>query len=501
MGSFSLTRLAVAVGVLFCAQPVIAESYAAGGGTATGSNSISIGSKASSSATVSSAIGYQATARGDYATALGSAAAASGKSASAVGNAASASEEESVAVGYNSLATAKHASAFGAEAHAQAEEATAVGYNAAAYGYESSSFGSGSFASGTTATAIGHFSQATEENAVALGAYAYSHAEDSVAIGSGATTNVKGSVALGPSSTTSRGAGISGYLAEGKTSSTWVSSAGEISIGRDSYTRQITNLAAGSEDTDAVNVAQLKAVNEVAKKHNTVVAGNNIAVTQGSNADGGIEYTVSTAEDVSFSSVTVGGASITQSGIRAGGQKITNVAAGEVSATSTDAVNGSQLYQVQQGINQNSAGIGNLVNRVNDLDDQIDKVGAASAALAALHPVDFDPDHRFQMSVGLGHYKSRDGVAVGAFWYPTDTGNLLLSVGYAASASDNRMVNAGLTYRFGGAPKTSSQDMRARYEAVTAENRDLSAGLKAMTAQNQSMQQEILRIKAAIGLK
>lgn len=501
MGSFSLTRLAVAVSVLFCAQPVIAESYAAGGGTATGSSSISIGEIARASGEASIAVGKQSQARGESSVALGEESFASGTRAQALGSSSDASGEESSAVGYNSLATAKHASAFGAEAHAQAEEATAVGYNAAAYGYESSSFGFGSHASGTAATAIGNFSQASEENAVALGAYAYSYAEDSIAIGSAATTNVKGSVALGPSSITSRGAGISGYLAEGKTSSTWVSSAGEISIGRDSYTRQITNLAAGSEDTDAVNVAQLKAVNEVAKKHNTVVAGNNIAVTQGSNADGGIEYTVSTAEDVSFSSVTVGGASITQSGIRAGGQKITNVAAGEVSATSTDAVNGSQLYQVQQGINQNSAGIGNLVNRVNDLDDQIDKVGAASAALAALHPVDFDPDHRFQMSVGLGHYKSRDGVAVGAFWYPTDTGNLLLSVGYAASASDNRMVNAGLTYRFGGDPKTSSQDMRARYEAVVAENRDLSARLEAMTMQNQSMQQEILRIKAAIGLK
>ena len=85
--------------------------------------------------------------------------------------------------------------------------------------------------------------------------------------------------------------------------------------------------------------------------------------------------------DGQFTSVSVGGASITQSGIRAGGQQITNVVAGEVSATSTDAVNGNQLYQIQQGINQNSAGIGNLVNRVNDLDDQIDKVGAVVGSL------------------------------------------------------------------------------------------------------------------------
>ncbi|MDL2060139.1 YadA-like family protein [Mesosutterella sp. AGMB02718] len=363
-------------------------------------------------------------------------------------------------------------------------------------------------------------------NAVVIGSSDTTLATDKanvVSVGYKANATVEGGVALGSESVASTEAGRAGYdpgtkAASTSTDSAWLSTRGAVSIGDASQgiTRQITGLAAGSLDTDAVNVAQLKAVKAdateavaEAKKHSTVSAGKNIQVTSQANAQGGIEYTVATAEDVVFSSVAVGGVSISQSGIQAGGLKMTNVAAGEVSSSSTDAVNGSQLYQVQQGINKNAAGIGDLTHRVNDLDGQIDKVGAASAALAALHPVDFDPSHRFQMSVGLGHYKSREGVAVGAFWYPTDTGNLLMSVGYASSASDNHMVNAGLTYRFGGSQASASpQGMAEKVSALTAENRDLSARLassstklEAAAARIDSLTEEIRAIKARLNMR
>ena len=167
---------------------------------------------------------------------------------------------------------------------------------------------------------------------------------------------------------------------------------------------RITGVAAGDADTDAVNVAQLKAVEGDAsqavtesKKHSSVVAGNNIKVTSQTNAVGGTEYSVSTVDNVSFSSVTVGAASISQAGIQAGSQKITNVAPGTISATSTDAVNGSQLYQTNQEVQQNSVDISKLYNRSAELNRKIHRAGAHAAALAALHPLDFDGELSLQV--------------------------------------------------------------------------------------------------------
>lgn len=174
--------------------------------------------------------------------------------------------------------------------------------------------------------------------------------KNAVAIGTESNATVEGGVALGAGSVASTDKGVAGYdlstgAASTETSVAWKSTAAAVSVGDVDHevTRQITGLAAGTADTDAVNVAQLKAVKGDAsqavtesKKHSSVVAGNNIKVTSQANAEGGTEYSVSTADNVSFSSVTVGAASISQAGIQAGSQKITNVAPGTISATSTD---------------------------------------------------------------------------------------------------------------------------------------------------------------------
>ena len=143
------------------------------------------------------------------------------------------------------------------------------------------------------------------------------------------------------------------------------------SSGLDNGNNQITNVAAGTADTDAVNVSQLKAAQAAATT--TVAAGKNMEVTTTTNSDGSTTYTVATSDNLVVDSVTagdtvlnsngvtvgdnvaltkdgltVGDVKITTDGIDAGGNKVTNVAAGEISATSTDAVNGSQLYAVQQ---------------------------------------------------------------------------------------------------------------------------------------------------------
>ncbi|MDY2867738.1 MAG: YadA-like family protein [Mesosutterella sp.] len=348
--------------------------------------------------------------------------------------------------------------------------------------------------------------------------------KNATVLGNNANVTVEGGVALGSDSVASDAVPTeSGYdpstkTASTDTSSTWRATRAAVSVGdaANDVTRRITGVAAGSADTDAVNVAQLKLVKgdvsgavAEAQKHSTVVAGSNITVAQGTNAAGGVEYTVATSPNVSFDSVTVGNVKVDKNGINAGNQKITNVAAGEVSATSTDAVNGSQLYQVQQSIGGNSEAIGQMNRRINDLDEDIAKTGATAAALAALHPADFDPEHRFMLSAGLGHYKSRTGVAVGAFLYPTDTGNLLLSLGYASAASDSHMVNAGLTYRFGGSAKPVTKlNMQAKYDSMAAENRDLTQKVGVLTTRNAELEKkydkvaaELAQIKAALKLK
>jgi hypothetical protein len=89
-----------------------------------------------------------------------------------------------------------------------------------------------------------------------------------------------------------------------------------------------------------------------------------------------------------------GGLSMTSGGINAGGRKVTNVAPGEISASSTDAVNGSQIHELKGSITNNTTHLAQLDNRVGDLDHRVNEVGAGAAALAGLHPVDYDPDSK-----------------------------------------------------------------------------------------------------------
>jgi len=105
-------------------------------------------------------------------------------------------------------------------------------------------------------------------------------------------------------------------------------------------------------------------------------------------------------------------------GINAQNQKIKNVAPGTISAASTDAVNGSRLYQTNQAVQHNSDDISKLYNRSAELNRKIYRAGAHAAALAALHPLDFDENHLVSASLGLGQYHSHGAVALGIFRPP-----------------------------------------------------------------------------------
>ena len=212
-------------------------------------------------------------------------------------------------------------------------------------------------------------------------------------------------------------------------------------------------------------------VEELAKKHTTVTAGDNITVTEDTNKDGGKEYKVALDKDIKLDSVTTGQTvmnndglkvgkdvsvtatavtagktSISDEGVKVGdktyisdkglnanGQQITNVADGKENG---DAVNYGQLKGVENQVISNS-------NRINQLGNRVNKVGAGAAALAALHPMDFDPDDKLTFSAGYGNYGGENAAAIGAYYRPDE--KVMFSVGGTVGNGEN-MVNAGVSF-------------------------------------------------------
>ena len=175
---------------------------------------------------------------------------------------------------------------------------------------------------------------------------------------------------------------------------------------------------------------------------------------------------------VTTNTLTVGDVKIDNSGINAGNKKITNVAAGDISANSTDAVNGGQLWKTNQTIN-------NIGGAVNELGDRMDRVGAGAAALAALHPLDFDPDDKWDVAAGYGNYKDAHAVAVGAFYRPNE--DTMFSVGGSFGGGEN-MVNAGVSVKLGQGNHISTSRV-----ALAKEVEDLKAIVKAQSAEIKAM--------------
>ena len=149
--------------------------------------------------------------------------------------------------------------------------------------------------------------------------------------------------------------------------------------------------------------------------------------------------------------LTVDTVTINSSGIDAGGTKITNVKAGDVSESSTDAVNGAQLYQVEQAA---GTSINEIGHNLDNLSNRVDKVGAGTVALAALHPLDFDSDDQWDFAAGYGHYSG--AVAIGAFCRPNE--DTMFSLG-AAMANGEDMWNAGILVKLGQGNNVSTSRM------------------------------------------
>ena len=267
-----------------------------------------------------------------------------------------------------------------------------------------------------------------------------------------------------------------------------------------------------SKNTEAIGKLdeRVTSVEEVAKKHTTVSTDDkNVQISEDTNKDGGKDYKVSLNKDLNLSSVTTGdtkmdtngvtvkdvsltkdGLSIgnktyvSNKGLNANDQKVTNVAAGDISEKSTDAVNGSQLFATNQQVAQNAQSISKLGNRIN-------KVGAGAAALAALHPLDFDPDDKWDFAAGYGNYNGENAAAIGAYYRPNE--DTMFSVGGSFGNGEN-MVNAGVSLKLGQGNHVSTskvamakeiKDLRKEMEGLKSALLDANAGKKLDTSKLQ----------------
>ena len=470
----------------------------------------------------------------------------------------------------------------------------ALGNKLLVEGYGSIAVGTESKATADYATAIGTEAVAEQEGSIAFGDAAEAKNKDSVAFGSFANAKARSGVAIGSSSLADREKGIKGYLAgKDDESEIWKSTRGAVSVGNKEkkYTRQIIGVAAGSEDTDAVNVAQLKKVQELAAAKTTIEAGDNIKVeagtapgsykisaadttlkedtnalsfkdnklnlsiedTKGNKVTGSVDLkTIQNAVDTNTTYTMTGTenkdntTTISLKDSAGKEQKVTvatkdtntyttggtydaatkklkftqndqaknyeidvsamindvvdtdtrNTIVGsdtvEVDATNTNqdgsinyklnvktdgkvekdnkgVINGGTVYKetriekdgtyikeintagenltiLDKQVGVNTTNITNLGNRVGELDTRVNKVGAGAAALAALHPMDFDPDDKWDFAVGYGNYKDAHAAAVGAYYRPNE--DTLFSVGGSFGGGEN-MVNAGVSWKFG----------------------------------------------------
>ena len=216
--------------------------------------------------------------------------------------------------------------------------------------------------------------------------------------------------------------------------------------------------------------------------NNTYVLGDHVDTTLNNAVVLGSHSTAESSDVVSTLSYTYAGGTVNFAGtapvstvsVGATNQErtIIHVAAGRVSADSTDAINGSQLYGANQQID-------NLYNTISNIGKEANKGDARAAALAALHPMQFDPDNRVQVMGGIGHYKDANALALGVGYYPKE--NLLLTAG--ATVNNHIMANLGVSYKFGES-KMVQKISPASYNA-------LEQRVDTLEAQNKKLQETV----------
>ena len=302
---------------------------------------------------------------------------------------------------------------------------------------------------------LGNFAagfKSTISNTIAIGAFAGSNATGNKNVwlgnGQGAGSNGNNTVLIGSNST------VDGNFNYG--------------VGHNAVLKGESNAVVGAYNHVTAN--------------NTYVLGDHVTTTLDKAVVLGSHSTAESSDVVSTPSYPYAGGTVNFAGtapvstvsVGATNQErtITHVAAGRVSADSTDAINGSQLYGANQQID-------NLYNKISNIGKEANKGDARAAALAALHPMQFDPDNRVQVMGGIGHYKDANALALGVGYYPKE--NLLLTAG--ATVNDHIMANLGVSYKF-GENKTLQKISPASYNA-------LEQRVDTLEAQNKKLQETV----------
>ena len=321
-----------------------------------------------------------------------------------------------------------------------------------------------------------------------------------------------------------------------KITSTWQSNAAAVSIGdsETGLTRQITNVAAGTNDTDAVNVAQLKAAVDAAgtglqestdaltfqdnklglsiknSEGTEIISGsvnlstiaaavdtrNTIANADGDstisidstgkNTIGGTEYKIKVNTDGKVASgntgIVTGGTVYNETRVaedgtyvkksKSAGDNLTALDSQVASNTTQITTNTANITNLSNQVTDISGNVTNLNSRVSKLDTRINRVGAGAAALAALHPQDYAPTAKWDFAAGYGNYNSANAVAIGAFYRPTN--DVLFSIGTSLGGGEN-MFNAGVSFKFGSGNEYSNYSKASLAEVVSEQSKQLEA--------------------------
>ena len=373
--------------------------------------------------------------------------------------------ENGFAGGNNATAAGRNSFAFGSHAESLVEYTIAIGNQARTAAYDSVAIGNGAFVSGESSVAFGRSNNVTGENSVAIGANNGTVAGgQSVVVGyNNKIGTQKEQLVFGSNSeTTGQGALVFGTHAKALATDA-------LAFGNNTIADKANSVALGTNSVtdDAVNQLQAK-VNNTTYVFAGTDATSVVSVGSKDRAGyGGVKHYV---------------------------RQIQNVAAGRIDASSTDAVNGSQLHAAYDAINtmsedmdahnrilanheqridvlehQTHNALTNLKSDISRLDGRVNKVGAGAAALAGLHPMEFNKEDKFSASIAYGHYHNANAVALGLYYRPNEKTLL----GIAGTFGSENMYNVSASFKFGKgsdyvAEAKDAQSRISKLEALVA---------------------------------
>ena len=331
---------------------------------------------------------------------------------------------------------------------------------------------------------IGNFQGANSKasNSVAIGSNSTVNGQFDLAVGHYVNVKAAKGLAVGSYNTLSEKATTSGVFGQGEYGETAIDAVNSYSVGNYNHISGENTFVLGNNVTTSLK--------------NGVILGNNS--TDG-DVVGTTSHTFENGTTVNYAGTTP--ISTVSVGAKDKERTITNLAAGRVSATSTDAINGSQLHGVHQmidalgkstsqqlntsistiekSVQQVQGSVQHVSQEVQRVESESNKGDASAAGLAALHPLPYDPDNRVQYMVGYGHYKNANAVALGIGYYHKD--NLLLTTGF--TMNNHVMANVGITYKPGKSlPTTMSpasyNALEQRVQTLETQNKDFQETVK-----------------------